>query len=536
MAKVLFFLALIVFVSGCTFSPQDLLGETPSTKEKTTLQACLEGDDLLKDDCIFNLVKSGQSTELCENVSNEQIAGKCFAFSFQGIPTINQCKKSSLSNVADYCYKEIAIISDDAQICANISSTTINSSCVNLFLQSEKTIKSCQLLPTDSEKTVCLKSLAKQIKSHEPCERIDDVSEKNSCFNEIDKKDSFYCSFITGLEQKDLCYSEKAVFSKNIELCKKVGLNETKDNCFYDVGIASLKADYCELISDVSLENDCREEVSDKKKGFEKCFVLGDKDDKFECYKDLSVDTFNEKYCSYISAITHSDLKNSCYNETASVKNDFELCSNIKNDSNALNSCISNVAINLQDESICSSKVKIIENKDLCFKGVAESLLNDRICFNINDDNSQSQCVKSIALDLNNESVCSGAILGSVEDNCFHNIAVQKSDSDLCNQITSSIKKRDKCFKNFAFKKLDTRICDKISFPETEGQCYEQIGFELGNINICTEIEVGPLNEPETFESRDSCYKFLADDTGDKGHCVSISTEAIQADCNALFT
>jgi len=531
-------IAFVVFLSGCT-SITDLFMGPPSSQEPTTLEACQEQPLGSRDSCIRTLVDSGQSTSLCSNISNELLAGECFASIYNKESNKNPCIELTPGSVADYCYIQTAKLSKDPTICINITDNASQSSCVNLFLNEIKTISLCELLPTDAELISCLSSLAFESESVEPCQQIEDVDLMNECFESIDETNEYYCGFISGLNAKDSCYANNAVNNKNSDICKKIGIIETRDSCYQDVALKTAGAKHCGFISTTEKKDECLDKISKLKGGLQKCVVLDDKTARDQCYYDLAADVLNPQYCAYMSfSTTNFELKNDCYDNVAQGINDFELCSKIYEDDNKTNNCIAQIGINLQDQSICT----YIEpwektNLDTCYKGIAELRLEKSICYKINDSNNYSKCIRNIAIDTNNEVLCLDARSYKIRDQCIDDIARNKNSPGICELIKTTLSTRDNCFTHFALRPGEESLefCDKIGFPEKKGQCYEEFGLATGNINICTQVEVGRLTQLKSYEARDNCYKFLAEDTGDKDYCVKIKLDEIQSDCNAFF-
>lgn len=118
-------------------------------------------------------------------------------------------------------------------------------------------VANCEDIGDPSEKDTCYREMAHERGDSRLCARISDNGEKGNCFLALAREtatgDAALCKEIEGL-QRDKCYLDAGVKSKDIKLCAAIEDYALKQSCYAIVGN---DPDLCDGIEDVAVRTEC---------------------------------------------------------------------------------------------------------------------------------------------------------------------------------------------------------------------------------------------------------------------------------------
>ncbi len=123
---------------------------------------------------------------------------------------LEKCRNEPSQSSIDSCLKSLAMANNDASICAQMSENK----------------------PQPNTRDSCYSQIAFQTNDISSCYNIDEISEKDSCFNVVARKklNGELCGEMsssvklesTGIPERDYCYIDIAISTKNPSLCDKI--------------------------------------------------------------------------------------------------------------------------------------------------------------------------------------------------------------------------------------------------------------------------------------------------------------------------
>jgi hypothetical protein len=129
------------------------------------------------------------------------------------------CTSLSANLMQEFCYFELAKITNITKICSKISTNHTRWNCVFRTAKSNNDHESCKLISKDSTRDNCYREIALNTKNSELCDKIDDEFNRNSCYlaSALTNKDFGACEKITNNFLMDSCKNIKYVHDKQTE-------------------------------------------------------------------------------------------------------------------------------------------------------------------------------------------------------------------------------------------------------------------------------------------------------------------------------
>ncbi len=213
---------------------------------------------------------------------------------------------------------------------------------------------------------------------------------------------------------------------KNIGECTGMG-DVNRDNClalysiFYDDETA------CGQINDVTLRNDCFAQVASSKDDPSICENIAN--GKSECYSSVGIEKNDVASCEKagserqqcFTAAASGNMANCPEGYYRNICNDAALASDpsiCENIPDEGEFCFLQVALNTNSASLCN---KSGDNTNHCFFQVALALSNHKICDSISQVDIRDNCVAWVALNTNNKDICYEA--GSQIQSCLQDLS-----------------------------------------------------------------------------------------------------------------
>jgi hypothetical protein len=208
---------------------------------------------------------------------------------------------------ADNCYKNIASLNDNIEICNNILFKDIKYSCYDEFRPLDDSL----------------------------CAKIEDEQYRLGCIKD--------CSSLTEQKQKDSCYLVRASEDTTTDLCASISQEAVKDVC-YERYLE--KATTCEQILATSYKDTCYSNLATAQKNISQCYTITNTQLKERCITFTSASNAD---CQAIQSPRMRDVckanhaaipeeceefsfslaKDTCYNAIAQKTNDNRLCAKI---------------------------------------------------------------------------------------------------------------------------------------------------------------------------------------------------------------
>lgn len=224
----------------------------------------------------------------------------------------------------------------------------------------------------------------------------------------------------------------------------------------------------------------CYNDLARKTKDESYCTKLRDERLKGLCYYDLAIKKSDENLCVDIGRDVKRSfglyLKDSCFIETAQLKNDWQICTNLE--SSAKERCMEEFVNSLIEDN----KENEIKDKILC-SSISESYesygTRERCYFNLAVNNLDSEgCYDSI-----------------YPNQCLFKIALNTLDASFCQNITDS---------SPSFSDRRNAIA-KVSY-DIANQCFIVLSSLTNNKDLCANIDArGSRGSVDETASKDFC-------------------------------
>ncbi len=166
--------------------------------------------------CLGNdTLDADEAQSECEEISGQIQKDVCFENIADETRNITWCEKIILQSRKDNCYFENmdAGVDDPA---------------------------ACDKIFSHQKKDECFQEMVLSTRNFALCENIVKKAAKNDCYYyaSLDGliEDANVCAGnITGLEQRDICFNEVALLTKNSSVCSRIVSSNVRDECLYNV-------------------------------------------------------------------------------------------------------------------------------------------------------------------------------------------------------------------------------------------------------------------------------------------------------------
>jgi hypothetical protein len=301
--------------------------------------------------------------------------------------------------------------------------------------------------------------------SADECEKIENGTLMDICYEEISDVSLAACLEVRDPEKKDFCVTAFAVSKDDIELCDL--LDSARANCMKSVDscIGSDDELLCRALKD-SDPAKCQSDTG--------------------CLLNYSMQKQNSSSCSLIqnpvvatgceSAIKKTDKcddlplqsqRDYCYQIYAEYSNDFLVCTQISDNSNYRLNCLSMFAASEANYTICKIGMLQLDDRWACYTNY--SLMSGDI--------SGCEAIDKLAT--------------TNRFKCTFEFAKKYGDPSAC-QVIESLPTRDTCYQGtiiYSNENLDGSTCKDITDFVWMNKCYNEAAKKSGDVSLCDEIE-----------------------------------------------
>jgi len=252
-----------------------------------------------------------QTPESCNKIINKKWKKECFSEVAPEITDPKKCEEFKDEDNKNSCYISVSKFYKDISYCDKVTGER-KYACFNAIGIATNNENLCE---TNS----CILTVAKAKRSPNICKKI---SEINLRYNEED---------VGNVNPRDFCLMQYAIGLSDEQVCFDLKNQDNKNSCFRDVAIISKDITLCRHIKDISgppIVTECKiingEKICEAKKTFL------DKTDEFKilnCYSLIA----NEKP-SECEKVREDSLKlmNACYYKISKINKNQNVCKNIE--------------------------------------------------------------------------------------------------------------------------------------------------------------------------------------------------------------
>ncbi|MEK6938199.1 MAG: hypothetical protein AABX04_04100 [Nanoarchaeota archaeon] len=209
------------------------------------------------------------------------------------------------------------------------------------------------------------------------------------------------CPSLSGLTQ-DNCYLE----AKN---CTLITDSDVKDTCLVEEAKGAQDLAACDTVVSAASKGYCQEQIAVLKNDFNICGQIKDGYWGDNCYSILARGTNRSGLCGFVN---HQGDREDCYYDLALALNDHKLCSKVP--VNESQRCLYSIARSLQDEELCTLLEHPV-NRASCILKVAK-LRNDKLlCEKIKVNLIKEDCRKYFLNQTTNNDTGSGTEIKTEE-------------------------------------------------------------------------------------------------------------------------
>lgn len=297
--------------------------------------------------------------------------------------------------------------------------------------------------------------------------------------------------------KKDLSLLERAVKTKNADLCQSI---KEKETCLELVAEVAANIAGCQQLADQEKREKCITFVASTKGDDQFCRFLDDQDRQNRCKQEVVGKTFDQKICETLPSHLAPYSKEKCYLDVAVKRKEIGLC---KKAGQFKDVCRYQVAVlNKEVEQCRLVKDEALKNFCLYYLSVQSSRV--RPCHFINKDPLNTLCV---ALASDKSYFCELIKDYQVQSFCKQELAQMTKTPELC--------EGDKeCLTKLARLSFDPSFCNYIPAGFGQVECKIALALESGDQGICTQLEKS---------QQERCYYQLALKTGQPAYCDKIA-------------
>ncbi len=348
-----------------------------------------------KDGCIFNIAMKKRDTSLCQKLTSRTYVDPEYCANFIDRlektlkDVLGTCEPRKTPSEQAQCIADVASLAKDVSVCDltdKLKGAPFDAKTECIFLVAARTgdLSLCEKIRYDKYKGLskdhCILKMAKERKDLLLCDKLLDSGLKEECIKDsipsvfaliwhVDieqmKKEQpliSECERAEGLYQKNECYYNQAINTKNFLICKKIKDDWSyRENCYYNLSMALQNASLCNEI--IGRKDECFiKQVAE-------CEKIENSEEKIACYIQVGralkgVQLYDrEKHAGYtgytICEIIDEELRQNCYEEQRKG------CGKIEAE-NERDGCYQAAAIGLKDSKLCE-KITNSARKENCY-------------------------------------------------------------------------------------------------------------------------------------------------------------------------
>lgn len=239
--------------------------------------------------CLNHVALTQNDIAICKKirwmiVENEN-ADRCYKNLASLNDNIDLCNKALFKDIKYECYGEFHPLDD--QLCAKIEDEQYRLGC----------LKDCSVLTDASSRDSCLRVRAIDDLSIDLCASISLEETKDSCYKSY-LESATTCSQIQTVSYKDTCYSSLAAKNKNASLCQPIIDTQIRERC---TSVTSTSIEDCASIQNQRMRDVCR---ANHARIPEECEEFSFSLAKDTCYSSLAQKEGNARLCARISDVS----------------------------------------------------------------------------------------------------------------------------------------------------------------------------------------------------------------------------------------
>jgi len=271
----------------------------------------------------------------------------------------------------------------------------------------------------------------------------------------------------------ELCLRAYANSCKKVSICGDIPLGDNRDGCYYDLAVKTKDVLLCDMIPGNNTKNLC-------KAGFDKnasiCREITNADMQCDCYLNLIMPAKNISQCENVFP---APCRGRCFYEYAVNYDMPQLCQ--RADDGSRDSCYRRVATENLNTFACASVQ--LQSNDLCYLDMAVGKKDPLICDNLTyaEKGYKYWCLAAAG---RNVSLCD-RVGNEKWSDCVYYVARLTGDESICEKTND---KTGSCYVALAEYGKDPSYCEKIKGSEDKDRCYASSAAARHDISLCKNI------------------------------------------------
>jgi hypothetical protein len=313
-----------------------------------------------------------KDVKICEKINTSTKKEQCYEALAEY--NLTACLRVEDITKSEECIGKHAIMLNSTEICINIKNTSVAKNC-------RETVDPCYYKVGTEEKTC--KSLQKR--------------DYNLCYKEQDclykyakaTGDIAACGLLSETAEQFACIG----IVKNEDECSKLSISSQVDNCRYIYAVRTDNYLWCTATTPDSMYATwCYSHFASKNNTLTICDLGLSLDNRWDCYRNYSIENRNITGCSNINKLATSGLFN-CFWSYAKLYGDASAC-DLMNDTGFRYSCyVGAIMNNTQLNYRYCENVSVVEWKNKCHMQSAKNAKNETICNFIKTDLEKQGCI-----------------------------------------------------------------------------------------------------------------------------------------------
>ncbi|OIO20630.1 hypothetical protein AUJ17_04690 [Candidatus Micrarchaeota archaeon CG1_02_47_40] len=201
----------------------------------STVEACdLIGEEGVKLACKSIITKN----PVCADASQTAVADYCFAEVAESFNESYWCGMASeKSTYKSECYKKLAVMQGDFEICKESDSTILMDDCYLNYAINTGNEQSCAGIFSETKKDACYRQTALAYRYMSDCNGIENEYSRSLCFSAVAfgnatiLLDAGGCVDVNQDAWKDKCYMQAALEHMNKDMCGSIAASGVKSSC-----------------------------------------------------------------------------------------------------------------------------------------------------------------------------------------------------------------------------------------------------------------------------------------------------------------
>ncbi|HLD58990.1 MAG TPA: hypothetical protein VI977_05165 [archaeon] len=486
----------------------------PEVKYQEETSTCndLQSQDL-KDFCFSGDAKIKKNAFFCDQIQNEQKKLECHFSVGSPNASLPPCSGGALpgsnppdQNVPDYNLPGNRSLSPDQNIilqCSSQPAGTQRDNCISNLAKENNNSRLCSFLSIIS-KNDCIYEIAIKSQDANVCFEISEVNQKNSCLYSIGTAVANFeaCKQIQEvsvetIQKRDDCIQKAAITNSNPEYCSWMSASYSvdhyvRDDCYWGVFSSTKDSELCKRLIETKRQQDCFSTVVAEITKIEDCKTLPNDANINNCIKNIAVNEENFLFCN---EITDSAMQRACYTKMTEFfdsNSDNALCFAMKSYVDKDN-CYNKLAIATSNARYClnisNTIMPITTNPDekisvdACLAEIGKTNNDESICAQIlhTDPVPWGDCFYSVGIAKNDANICNKVLLPSKMLDCVSKVAVVLNSLGVCSSFPERYYRSYSlypfdwlCYKNYAIEKDDLFVCNTIKDLNLQGACLDK--------------------------------------------------------------